>query len=122
LIEAQLKAHMETNCPAATGGFFMNRAIDPTFPYGVQRLIAKTDAGLGVTRIRVQFDLFAVDPNGYGKVKELSGQVRDAIRTFTDDDLPYSYPALEMEMYDGDVNAYRVMVDAVIYHDERKTF
>ena len=126
MIGEELKTHCETNTPSATGGFFMNRAPSTVRDcYVVQRLIAKSDSDFGTMRARYQFDVFAVDPNGYGKVKQIADELTEAIRSFqadTHDDNFASYRAVEMEVYDPGVNYYRIMLDAVIYFDERKIF
>ena len=122
-VEADFKTHCETGTPSATGGFFMNRApATVTDNYVTQRLIARTDAGLGTSRFRFQFDIFAVDPNGYGKVKAISEELTAAIRSFPGGDIFYTSRAMEMEMFDPDVNYYRVMLDAIVMYDEIKLF
>ena len=126
MIGEDFKDHCEANTPSATGGFFMNRApARVTDSYVVQRLISKTDSEMGTMRARYQFDIYAVDPDGLGKVKVIADELTTAIRSFqtsAHDDYFASYRAVEMEVYNPDVNYHRVMLDAIIYFDERKIF
>lgn len=121
-IEAQVREHIEgeTDKPV-----YMNRApsgVDP--PYIVQRLITKNNHGMGATQARIQFDIFGKDPNGYGQAKGISVSLNDTIFDLSEsiDDIAGSYRVSEMETFDDSVNYYRIIVDAMVYYDERETF
>lgn len=114
MIEADLYNHVNSS----VGALYQNRALsNATFPYTVQRLISKSDAGLGNTRARFQFDVFG---QTYGQAKDTAVQVAAAILSFP---LGFAtYRATEMDLYDPDVDIYRVMIDAIVYYVERSEF
>jgi len=121
-IESKMRQYIadETTKPV-----YMNIAPpDAEPPYIVQRLITKSNRGMGVVQARLQYDIFGEDPSGYAEMKQLAIDVNTAVESAQDDldDITASYRVSEMESYDHSVNYHRTILDAMVFYDERPQF